>query len=68
MYIPILSYVKKRTRKQQERVKMANTKQKRDRWSSAEKPVLYITQPSKSRTPTIDLSATLTMSTNNNDQ
>lgn len=50
---------------------MANARQRVDRWSSAENTMLNVTQPKISRTPTSDLSAISSMSTNNdspNDQ
>ncbi len=69
MYIPIISYIKS-TRKRK-KSKMANTKQKIDRWSSSENTVLHLTQPTNTPIPTKELSAVSTMSTSNdshNDQ
>ncbi len=69
MYIPLISYICiyiKSTRKK-EKSKMANTKQKIDRWSSSENTMLHVTQPTHSQIPTTDLSAVSTMSTSNQD-
>jgi hypothetical protein len=63
MYIPIISYIKS-TRKRK-KSKMANTKQKIDRWSSSENTVLHLTQPTNTPIPTKELSAVSTMSTSN---
>ncbi len=50
---------------------MANAKQKIDRWSSLENTTLPVAQPRNSQTLTTELSASSSMSTNNdssNDQ